>query len=74
MSQEWAQNELAGIDLGNARLNRHSVILLDPLADKPTASISHTRIGWAETQAAYRFVAQEDTSREQIMAPHFDRR
>ncbi|MDB5760955.1 MAG: Transposase for transposon Tn5 [Burkholderia sp.] len=39
MSQEWAAQELAGIDLGDARLNKRSVTLLDRLADKPTASI-----------------------------------
>ena len=27
--------------------------------------------GWAETQAAYRFLAQEDISWEDILAPHF---
>jgi hypothetical protein len=39
MSQEWAAQELAGIDLGDARLNKRSVTLLNRLADKPTASI-----------------------------------
>jgi hypothetical protein len=60
MSQEWAAQELAGIDLGDARLNKRSVTLLGRLADKPTASIPHACNGWAETQAAYRFLAQEE--------------
>ena len=34
MSQDWAAQELAGIDLGDARLNKRSVTLLDRLADK----------------------------------------
>ena len=71
MSQEWAEKELAGIDLGDARLNKRSVTLLDRLADKPTASIPHACNGWAETQAASRFLAQEDIGWEDILAPHF---
>ena len=72
MSQEWAEKELAGIDLGDARLNKRSVTLLDRLADKPTASIPHACNGWAETQAAYRFLAQEEIGWEDILAPHFN--
>lgn len=71
MSQEWAAQELAGIDLGDARLNKRSVTLLDRLADKPTASIPHACNGWAETQAAYRFLAQEEIGWEDILSPHF---
>ena len=71
MSQGWAAQELSGIDLGDARLNKRSVILLDRLADKPTASIPNACNGWAETQAAYRFLAQEEIGWEDILAPHF---
>ena len=59
MSQNWAAQELSGIDLGDARLNKRSVMLLDWLADKPTASIPTACNGWAQAQAAYRFLAQE---------------
>lgn len=58
MSQEWAAQELAGINLGNSRLNKRFATLVDRLADKPTASIPHACNGWSETQAAYRFLAQ----------------
>jgi hypothetical protein len=71
MGHEWAEKELAGIDLGDARLNKRSVTLLDRLADKSPASIPHACNGWAETQAAYRFLAQEDIGWEDILAPHF---
>ena len=71
MGQDWAAQELSGIDLGDARLNKRSVRLLDRLADKPTASIPSACNGWAETQAAYRFLAQEDIGWEDILAPHF---
>lgn len=71
MGQDWAAQELSGIDLGDARLNKRSVMLLDRLADKPTASIPNACNGWAQTQAAYRFLAQEDIGWEDILAPHF---
>lgn len=59
--------------MGDARLNKRSVTLLDRLADHSTASIPHACDGWAETQAAYRFLAQEETGCEYILAPHFCR-
>ncbi|WP_194714955.1 IS4 family transposase [Noviherbaspirillum soli] len=64
MSQEWAEKELAGIDLGDARLNKRSVT-------HPTASIPHACNGWAETQAAYRFLAQQGIGWDDILVPHF---
>ena len=57
--------------MGDARLNKRSVTLLDRLADKPTTSIPHACNRWAETQAAYRFLAQEDIGWEDILSPHF---
>jgi hypothetical protein len=36
MGQQWAEQELAGINLGDARLNKRSVKLLERLGDKPT--------------------------------------
>jgi hypothetical protein len=72
--QPWPRSgqQLAGIGLGDARLNKRSVRLLDRLADKPTASIPHACNGWAETQAAYRFLAQQEIGWEDILAPHFN--
>jgi hypothetical protein len=36
---DWAKQELAGINLGDERLNKRSVKLLESLAAKPSASI-----------------------------------
>lgn len=71
VSQHWSEKELSGIDLGDARLNKRSVKLLERLGDKPTASIPAACKGWAETYAAYRFFAQEEIGWEDILAPHF---
>lgn len=68
----WAKEELSGIDLGDARLNKRSVKLLDRLGEKPTASMPGACKGWAEAQASYRFLAQEEIGWEDIMSLHFD--
>lgn len=41
------------------------------LADKPTASTPHACNGWAETQTAYRFLAQQESGWEDILSLHF---
>ncbi len=52
----WAQEELAGIELGDARLEKRAAVLLDELGKKPSASIPMACGGWGETLAAYRFL------------------
>ncbi|MBK5962654.1 hypothetical protein CCR95_00660, partial [Thiocystis minor] len=55
----WAEDEFRGIDLGDARRDRRAVQLVERLAERPTASLPGACTGWAETQAAYRFLSQE---------------
>jgi hypothetical protein len=64
--------ELAGIDLGDARLNRRSVRVLETLAAQPQASINAACQGWDETIAAYRLFDHAEVSPEKILAPHQD--
>jgi hypothetical protein len=68
----WASEELSRIDLGDQRLNGRSVKLLERLSEKPTASIPAACRGWAETVAAYRFLAQEEIEWRDILQPHVD--
>jgi IS4 transposase len=68
----WAAEEFKGIDLGDKRLNKRAVLLAERLAEKPTASIPGACGGWAETQAAYRFFAQDDMDWRDILAPHWE--
>jgi hypothetical protein len=67
----WAAEEFKGIDLGDKRLNQRAVLLAEQLAEKPTASIPQACGGWAETQAAYRFLAQDEMDWRDILAPHW---
>lgn len=57
----WVSEELASIDLGDTRRSRRAIHLIERLPEHPTASIPGACNGWAETQAAYRFLAS-DTS------------
>jgi hypothetical protein len=66
----WAEEEFRGIDLGDARRDRRAVQLVERLAERPTASIPGACNGWAETQAAYRFLSQETFDWMDILEPH----
>lgn len=66
----WAKEEFKGIDLGDKRLDKRAVLLAERLAAKPMASIPGACGGWAETQAAYRFLGQEEMEWSDILAPH----
>ena len=66
----WTEEEFAAVDLGDGRLNKRLIKLMDRFADKPTASIPGACNGWAETQAAYRFLSQKKIGWEAILTPH----
>jgi hypothetical protein len=66
----WAEAEFQGIDLGDKRRNRRAIQLVERLAERPTASIPGACNGWAETQAAYRFLGAEEYDWLDILEPH----
>jgi len=66
----WAEDELTGIDLGDQRLNKRAIKILEDLSMKPSTSIPARCHGWAETAAAYRFMSNERVSEQNILAPH----
>ncbi|ASJ74619.1 IS4 family transposase [Granulosicoccus antarcticus] len=66
----WASEELGGIDLGDARLNKRAALLAERLAESPADSIPHACQGWAEIQAAYRLFNHECVDFWSIMNPH----
>jgi hypothetical protein len=65
MSKEWAAQERAGIDLGDARLNKRSVKLLD----RPAFLMPVT--DGLKPRRPTRFMAQEGIGWEDMLAPHF---
>jgi hypothetical protein len=70
VEQRWTDEEFAGLDLGDARLNKWAGTLLDTFAGKPTASISEARDNGSETCAAYRCPSNAEVTWEGILAPH----
>lgn len=66
----WAAEEFDTINLGDARRDRRAIHLIERLAEQPTASIPGACNGWAETQAAYRFLGSDAYDWQDILAPH----
>jgi hypothetical protein len=66
----WAADELAGIELGDGRLEKRAVLLLDRFSEKPQVSIPTACRGWKETMGAYRFLGNERVDWRDILAPH----
>jgi len=70
MVKEWVIKELAGVDLGDKRLNKRVLNLLDTASKQPQSSLNtmfHTR---KETQACYRFFSNDLVTESKIFEPH----
>lgn len=61
--------ELAGAELGDARLSKRLCSLADQLAARPSASFPKA-FDDAELEAAYRFFGNDEVTPEAILAPH----
>lgn len=68
----WASDELFNIDLGDERLNKRSVKILDALGGNPINSIPAACNGYHETKAAYRFFDNTGVTPKKILKPHID--
>ena len=69
---EGIAEELQGIDLGDKRLNRRSVRVIESLAANPEASVNAACGEWKETLAAYRLFNNPAVEPAKILAPHLD--
>ena len=67
----WATEEMKTLDLGDTRLDRRAVLLLERLSQKPSSSIPGASENWAETAAAYRFLRNEEASGDKVMESHW---
>lgn len=68
----WVEDELRTADLQDGRLDDRFRVVLDRLAAKPGLSVPAACRGWAETQAAYRFFANDKVDDRRLLRPHFD--
>lgn len=67
----WATEEFKGVELGDERLNERAVLLAERLGSQPTESIPNACHGWAETQAAYRFLRNPKADWRALLAAHW---
>lgn len=70
MSHGWGQAEMDGLELGDERLNRRAVKVLEALGNHPTASIPGACGGYAETAGAYRLIENPKVTLEGVLDPH----
>ena len=68
--QSWAAEEFSGMDLGDKRLNRRLVRIVERLAHHPAVSVPAACKNWAETKAVYRFWDAEGVAAGEIRAAH----
>jgi hypothetical protein len=73
MVATWAVEEMAGVDLDDARLNERVCRMLSDLGSRPTASIPAACGGRSEMEAAYRFFDNDKALPEKILEPHVAR-
>lgn len=76
--RNWAMEEFAGADVGDARLAKRLIKLADRLGQAPSASIPGACNGRAETQGAYRLFDQARAEKrglgwQDVLAPHMAR-
>lgn len=64
---EWANEIVGEINLGDERLNRRLVTLVETFVGRPAASIPEACETWAATQAAYHFFDNDAIRPEQII-------
>ena len=65
--------EFGGVELGDKRLNRRTLVLAERLYGGASRSIPSACCGVSETQAAYRYLSNEKVDWEKILKPHMDR-
>lgn len=64
-------DELADLDLGDARLNRRACTLIETLGQRPDQSIPAACGSWKETKAAYRLFDADQVTAQKLLEPHY---
>lgn len=68
--ESWAADELRHADLGDKRLNKRLIKIVENLAAHPEASVPQASGTWAETKATYRFWDLKQVKPEAIRRAH----
>lgn len=72
-ARAWAQEELAGLDLGDRRRNARLVEFVARSSLRPAASMPEICEDWATIKATYGLLHQEAVTPDAILAPHMQR-
>lgn len=70
-TDSWIDQELAGCQFKDMRLGKRFRRLLEQLSDGTGQSIPFACQDWANTKAAYRFLANDRVKEDTILAGHF---
>lgn len=68
--QTWAQEELAQANLGDVRLNKRLMGIVENLSAQPTASVPQGSGDWATTKATYNFWKSSRIEPDAIQEAH----
>jgi hypothetical protein len=68
--QDWADEELGAVVLGDARLHQRLLTLARDFYTRPQANVPQACGTRARTKAAYRFFEHKDVTLNAILAPH----
>jgi len=66
----WAAREFCDISLGDERLNKRAVNILQALSDNPQASIPEASRNWSDAFGAYRFFDNDKVDHQSLLKPH----
>lgn len=69
-SQEWAQQQWGGVDLGDKRRNRLAVEMGRLMAEEPEASLPQQMKSWSKLKGAYGILNHPAVSLPKLLEPH----
>lgn len=67
---DWIVEEMGAADLGDERLHKRLLLILQRMFNSPVASLKAACRGWAETVAVYRFFDNEQITEASLLQPH----
>ena len=73
MEQKWCQDELAGMNVGNVRVNRRTIQTISSFYSSIGKSIPEAMGSRSEVQACYRLLDNDVLTPEAILKPHYER-
>lgn len=66
----WIELEFESLDLGDCRLNKRSITIIESLGLAPGKSIPQTFQSWSEIKATYNFFSNRRITNEKLLKPH----